>query len=772
MERKQYKDEIRAIFIICNEMAYLEMVKTAAQYLKNLSIPVTVLYDIKTPKEELLLISGFNFDQYIQAPESLSNNIPLKHKWIYDQTDAHYILFNQSDDYATIYRAIIPIEILKENPEVGVCLCGFYIFQDEKFTDTKDYFKQVRCGFNVGYPSCWTFNKDVIPELPLLVGFEWPYAYEWDVYMLLLLQQRYTIWSLPDPLVLYNKHINSGTSHSEHEIVHIRFQELCNYYSFIQGKLIPLLENQKCKSNFEIIEETISNYCQYLRVDETYKPPNDFRKAIVVVGWMHPGRMAGGLVLAFRKYFAEQYQVIAISTDLCPKEQIIECSWYLVDQPKKKQRSLELQKERLVLAPILNQFSVSYAIIIQNTVLEYDTSNLTIPWYYIHHEMCYPQWPYTTNTKAQGLFWSFIGAFEQLWWLYRPEIEKTQFNTFLTYAAELDVFPNRQTIKQYFIGFKGTLKYNCGQQPIWQNVYDNRNRILTYLIKYNKTWNAKWQLWKLNRKRGQLRLKDLIRIEPREFHNKNESESFVDFCNQCSVAINISGNWGMVNERQFQVIAMGCVLLQWEYPELKVLGFYDHWNCVTFKNEKTLLQQVKWMVTHPLELEAIRGRGMELVKTYHTYKQRVERILAYIDHNKDYQEYIPKLPRQLKTKKLQFFYQKKELPIYRNGLPDLLNDLLFKQFKCFLSSKNCFLVFTKEYNYCGSLCPIYYCPEEEMREPTFIPETILLFDQKQVNKIPQIWLENYSIECFNIVEPYEQQRFLKYLEMILKDVMP
>lgn len=776
-------NEIAVMFMVHDELKIKSIFQEVIKALKNQTIKVDiwVFGDNETLQEQWDMIPPEW--QRNKTPKEIINNIPLKHKYVYDQLvqkGYQYIMINQCDDYSLPTRISDQLKIFEKYPDVGLCITGFQVYRDSKY-EKDDCFKQkdMPCGFNVGYPSCWMFNTGIIPELPLVTGFECPFDYEWDVYMLLLLQQKYQIYLMEKPLVQYNFHSFSRSINSETEIITKRFEELCRFYQNIRPTLIPpYSDNYNPDSYFNqlSLSTDIPNKEMIVFGSESNSPVKNMnRKSIIIVGWMHKARQAGGLAQAFENN--TEYRIIGISTDYKLSNKIYPSQYYICKN--KENKLYQEQKKRFNLAEIVNPLiedrknNIQYMIIVQNTVFEYDVSGVKCPYYYIHHEMCYPQWPYSKDVFVKGLFWSFIGAFEQLWWLYRPEIEKTVFNTFLTYAVDSVVFPNQSSPSKrtYFIGFKGTLKYNCGQQPIWKNVYDNRDRILTFLMKYNETFTARWQKWKLNhiiKRNG--KIKRLIKIEGREFNSEREHELYVDFCNDCQIGINISGNWGMVNERQFQVISMGCVLLQWDYPELAILGFYNRFNCLTFQDERSLIKQIKWAINHPRDLENIRTRGIDLVLNHHTYKQRVQKMLVFIEgQKKEYQETFIKPPKQLRGK-LRFLYKRKVLNISIGSSFSQICDL-FLLFKCKLvpTHDENTLTFLNRISTTFQSHKIIYVPDKFMREPEYHPFAILILDERLIHRIPPEWFEKYTeIYSFNLKEKYDQQRFLHYLEQIIQ----
>jgi len=234
-------NKVAVMFMIHDESKYLDLVSQAAQGVQNLKgeFDLFLFAYEKTPKEERDLIDSVIKRPYslMITPMSIDNNIPLKHRWAYQQlvcAGYEYIMINQADDIPFEDRLIKQLKALQDHPDAGVCLSGYdIIINKEPKTSQTDYFRLCHCGFNVSYPSCWMFNTKIVPELPDLVGFERPLDYEWDPYILLKILQDVPIIGLNKTHEIYNIHTNNLSSQIPPIVYQTRFKELCNYYAFL-----------------------------------------------------------------------------------------------------------------------------------------------------------------------------------------------------------------------------------------------------------------------------------------------------------------------------------------------------------------------------------------------------------------------------------------------------------------------------------------------------------------------------------------------------------
>jgi Glycosyl transferases group 1 len=334
---------------------------------------------------------------------------------------------------------------------------------------------------------------------------------------------------------------------------------------------------------------------------------------VLVVGWFLPDRAAFGFANALEHAGCT---VLRASTDEFPYSRYnIKADWYLMDLSHHQRAEIMAGRERLNVADIFHNLVLKYGdnidciILVQNTLVTYDVaSSYSKPIYYLFNEMWWVQWPlYNTTSQITGIFYSFYRGKEMLEKSFQSELFHCQFAEFLPYAVDVSVFYDADTRfedRPIFCGFKGSLQYGSGL-----NIYKTRTRLLAYGRDHCG-----------------------IDISPRS-DDPHYLEKYRKYLQTCQIGINIPGDprdypdAGMINDRQFQIIACGCVLLQYDYPALKDQGFEDRENCLLFTDEKELKCQLVWAKEHPEELHAIRAKGMELVFFNHTYKQRAKIIL-------------------------------------------------------------------------------------------------------------------------------------------------
>jgi hypothetical protein len=159
--------------------------------------------------------------------------------------------------------------------------------------------------------------------------------------------------------------------------------------------------------------------------------------------------------------------------------------------------------------------------------------------------------------------------------------------------------------REIFCGFMGSLAQNDrSQNGLKAHIYDDRNRIL-------KACN--------NQCEGFV-------IKP-----FSTVQQYADFLGNCQVGINIPGTYGKINQRQYEVLSAGALLLQWWYPELKELGLVDFENCITFTSMDSLLDKLDWIRCHWKDANAIRLKGIQYFQDHQcSWQARAEQMLDRI----------------------------------------------------------------------------------------------------------------------------------------------
>jgi hypothetical protein len=86
---------------------------------------------------------------------------------------------------------------------------------------------------------------------------------------------------------------------------------------------------------------------------------------------------------------------------------------------------------------------------------------------------------------------------------------------------------------------------------------------------------------------------------------------------------------GAINQRQYHILGMNAVLVQWEYPGIDELGYKNRVNCLLFKSKWELFKQILWSRCHPKRLQQICDAGHKMAWE-HTYDARAKDILKQI----------------------------------------------------------------------------------------------------------------------------------------------
>jgi len=327
---------------------------------------------------------------------------------------------------------------------------------------------------------------------------------------------------------------------------------------------------------------------------------------IIVIGWMSPFSAGAGIVSAL-KYAGHEVRTIATDTSTTRKN-LLFCDLYLrdfltIEQIERKDR-IRL-KDSLFKLIQNDNILYDFVLIIQSNIC-FDISGITIPIYYYHRNLLYKHIPLYGN--IQGLFYAYVKGYQNLAMIYPPEINAMKIHQFLPYAIDSHHLPSFTLGESfnYFLGFQGALDVQNGDMndPLMDFVYSNRKRF----IDFARTLNA----------------------EIRERDNPVDQVNWLQFMRRCNLSLNIPGNFGGVNERQFYIPACRSVLLQWYYPELELMNFFNRKNCLTFHTEKELEEQCRWAFFNPQELNIIREAGYQLVLQSHTWDNRVEVILETV----------------------------------------------------------------------------------------------------------------------------------------------
>ena len=573
---------IAIMFMIHDELKIKDIFQEVIEAIQHqtISVDVWVFGDKETPKAQWEMIPSEWHKE--KAPGELLKNIPLTHKYAYDllvKEGYQYIMINQGDDTPYLNRAEKQLNAMLEYPSCGVSLCGFELYRNGN-KEKEDYFQQIHCGFNVGYPSCWMLSTFHVPSFPELIGFERPYDIEWDPYILLTIQQTSPILILQEPLEVYRLYSGNLSSLVPREINTNRVNMLCNYYSHIKSKLSQIIQIPR---------------------NSAY----GHKKTIMVISLFKVEQYGYAIAKLLER---DNYTVIRIGTD-----------W--LNEHLDPKLDLNLFKDYLEYRELKNYFPIidllkkypqtDLIFLSQSPVFVFDLKGINIPLIYYQQDIIFSRFPINAKNHITYFLYAYYGAVEQMYAEFPIEMKSIKnAPIYMSYGAQIELFPSLPLKKRdIFLGFKGTINWEeCESEPfslyktpLYRTIYNNRRRFLDY---------AKENL-------------GLI-IETRNNRSSNEYNEWLEFMRKVTIAINIPGNWGWVNERQYIIPLCGCVLLQWRYPQLIEQGYIDYENCLLFSTEEELKAKVEWAKDHLDELVTIQHKGELLVRTMHTFEKRYE----------------------------------------------------------------------------------------------------------------------------------------------------
>jgi len=208
--KKLRMDKVNVILILFKEKD-IQLLREVCIGLKYQSEPcyITVMYDKQTPKKNKKLVDSFEFDEYIYSPVELTNNVALKHAWVYDRSKFRYVAFQQGDDQPYLSRIKIQLNVLKTSTKkLGICFGGFSYMRNKSLDNYKrDHFKFIKKHmFNVGYPSFWLCDKKYLPIMPKVEGFISPNEWEWDLFLIIEICKLVESIIIQELTGIYNQH--------------------------------------------------------------------------------------------------------------------------------------------------------------------------------------------------------------------------------------------------------------------------------------------------------------------------------------------------------------------------------------------------------------------------------------------------------------------------------------------------------------------------------------------------------------------------------------
>jgi len=270
------------------------------------------------------------------------------------------------------------------------------------------------------------------------------------------------------------------------------------------------------------------------------------------------------------------------------------------------------------LQKLIDQYPVDLIFLAQNPCFLFSLRRVKTPIIYYHQDIVCPRMPKDGNKSIKFFLFAYYGAVEQMKFITPIEMRNVKYPPiFMPYGVDPWVFNLTKEYKRdIFLGFMGTIDWRPSKYPflLWNDpvakeIYGTRVRFIEYALKSCE-----------------------LVYKPRPKDLKDEYKRWILFMHRCNLAINIPGQWGWVNERQFVIPLCGCVLLQWRYPQLTAQGFIDYENCLLFSTEKELSEKIDWAKHNPVKLEQIRIKGKELVLQRHTLEHRFKTIMYCITH--------------------------------------------------------------------------------------------------------------------------------------------
>jgi hypothetical protein len=105
---------------------------------------------------------------------------------------------------------------------------------------------------------------------------------------------------------------------------------------------------------------------------------------------------------------------------------------------------------------------------------------------------------------------------------------------------------------------------------------------------------------------------------------------------QSKIVVNVGGDYYLqdANLRVFEAMAAGALLITQLPSELTLIGFEPDVHFIGYKDEKELLDLVKYYLRNEKERQQIAEAGREKVLKEHTYDTRVETLLSVLEQDK------------------------------------------------------------------------------------------------------------------------------------------
>jgi hypothetical protein len=379
-------------------------------------------------------------------------------------------------------------------------------------------------------------------------------------------------------------------------------------------------------------------------------------KRIMIVGWFNPRYSAEGLAQGFE---SNGFEVIRVASDEATPNKSGRFDYHLMEYYisalpyKDKTKSdkgrwtmnqlneivaIQGGRRLFYLKWIVDKLEKPLDFIL---VIQYECpasiEGIDIPVGYYLTETCDPSLPLGRNIDF--LFYAFVDGLSKLSRIYPFWKQQWIHTKLIPHAINKDVIPtdfkplSERKIK---IGFKGLLELNTREKnPLVKYIYAERKRFVNLLLDTNTLVQKQNWLQKLFKRKIP---EPVFKLE-----NNTNWKAYVEFMSDCQLALNVPGIDGYINQRQYETLAFGCLLLQYYYDELPELGFYgdpktypDLCNCLWFRNEKELLDRYNWYISHPIEAQAIANRGRNwLFESNQTWQGRAKMMLDELTRDDD-----------------------------------------------------------------------------------------------------------------------------------------
>jgi hypothetical protein len=367
---------------------------------------------------------------------------------------------------------------------------------------------------------------------------------------------------------------------------------------------------------------------------------------ILLFGWFGP-RFTGEFIA--QGFESKGAQVIRISTEPCAPKKIErkipgtdklvikdpgKFDLHVMDDFAKSRITSKIQSDefteayqlqfglrRLRLQDYIDRYpDIDFVFFIQNKYA-WDFEGVTKPVYYYHTTIISTMLPLHAEV-IKGFFYAYIGAAEEFRESHLYEYNHWYYKELIPYGCDPKrYFPAKSWDQRtIFCGFMGSIQQEAHcRNGVKEAIYDNRWTILHGLLTYiDECKEANLDRGKEDRLSNQW-------YDGVDFRQMNSVEHYAEFLQNCQVAINIPGNFGKINQRQFEILGSGALLLQWYYSELQDLGLKDYVNCLVFVNKTDLIGKLKWIKDHPAEADKIRLAGIQYFQDHRcAWQQRAE----------------------------------------------------------------------------------------------------------------------------------------------------